>query len=218
METTTVPPRQPAEPQSTADAMGALEQALAHFETVLQELEGRIHAGTSAQLSKDDLASLKSTITGVLERLDAALRQLATQYQGLSSETGRLTAIAERLDVRMKELATTIDEIETAPPPAPPAPPEPQFSPNGQAIRVVLAGVPGFQGLMEAQRALSGLAAAEGASVVAYKNGEAALEVTLRAPVTAREIVEGLAELTGHQLLIEEARPEAARLRLRFVA
>ena len=211
------PSQEPPGPQSAVDAVEVLEQALSHFEAVLEELEGRVHsaaAGVSAQLTKDELAGLKSTVAAVLERLEDALRQLSTQYRGLSNEASRLTAVAERLEARMKELAGTIEQIEAEP--ARPA--EPQFVPNGQAVRVVLAAVPGFQGLMEAQRALSGLAAAEGASVIAYKNGEAALEVTLREPVTAREIVEGLSQVTGHQLLIEEARPEAARLRLRFVA
>ena len=47
--------------------------------------------------------------------------------------------------------------------------------------------------------------------------GEAALEVVLNAPVTARQIVDGVRNVTGEQLVIEESRPEAARLRLRFV-
>ena len=82
---------------------------------------------------------------------------------------------------------------------------------------VVLAAVPGFQGLMDIQRALSGLPQTEGASVVAYKNGEASLEVVLNAPVAARQIVDDIRESTGEQLLIEESRPEAGKLRLRFV-
>jgi hypothetical protein len=35
--------------------------------------------------------------------------------------------------------------------------------------------------------------------------------------VTAREIVDRLGESTSRQLLIEEARPETQRLRLRFI-
>ncbi|MBI4570925.1 MAG: hypothetical protein HY723_03165 [Chloroflexi bacterium] len=212
------PSQEPPGPQSAVDAVGVLEQALSRFEAVLEDLEGRVRnataAGVRAQLTEDELAGLKSTVAAVIERLEEAFRQLSAQYRGLSNEASRLTAVAEPLEARIKELAGTIEL--TGVEPASPA--EPQFVPNGQALRVVLAAVPGFQGLMEAQRALSGLAAAEGASVVAYKNGEAALEVTLREPVTAREIVEGLSQVTGHQLLIEEARPEAARLRLRFVA
>jgi hypothetical protein len=105
-----------------------------------------------------------------------------------------------------------------APVPAAPAkPPEPQFQAGTSPMSVVLATVPGFQGLMDIQRALSGLPQTESASVVAYKNGEASLEVVLSAPVTAREVVDGLRDATGEQLLIEESRPEAGKLRLRFV-
>ncbi len=82
---------------------------------------------------------------------------------------------------------------------------------------VVLAAVSGFQGLMDAQRALSALPQTEAASVTAFKNGEASLEVVLRSPVTAREIVASVRDSTGEQLLIEESRPEAGKLRLRFV-
>ncbi len=70
---------------------------------------------------------------------------------------------------------------------------------------------------MDTQRALTGLPETDNASVVAFKNGEASLEVTLNAPVSARQIVDGVRDATGEQLVIEESRPEDSRLRLRFV-
>lgn len=99
--------------------------------------------------------------------------------------------------------------------PKPVAPEETQFHPADRPVAIVLAAVPGFRGLMDAERALSGLAAAEGASVVGYNKGEASMELTLRAPLSPREILDALRASTGHQVLIEEARPEA--LRLRFI-
>ena len=41
------------------------------------------------------------------------------------------------------------------------------------------------------------------------------LKAMLREPLTARRILEGLRS-AGHRVLIEESRPEANRLRLRF--
>ncbi|MDZ4278459.1 MAG: hypothetical protein U1B78_04910, partial [Dehalococcoidia bacterium] len=94
---------------------------------------------------------------------------------------------------------------------------EPQFLPGARPMSIVLSAVPGFQELMEVQRTLSSLAATAGASVVAFKNGEASLEVALHGALTAREIIDGLGGTIGQHLLIEEARPDELRLRLRFV-
>ena len=41
--------------------------------------------------------------------------------------------------------------------------------------------------------------------------------MVLREPVTASRVVEALSESANQTLLIEESRPEALRLRLRFV-
>jgi hypothetical protein len=117
-----------------------------------------------------------------------------------------------------------------APPPAPPArpsivespveqegaPAEPQFAAGGEGIQLLISSVPGFQGLMEVQRALTHMPAVEGASVERYLDGEARIVLLLREPLTARRIVDGLTEYIGEALSIEEARPEALRLHLRF--
>jgi hypothetical protein len=107
--------------------------------------------------------------------------------------------------------------IEAAPSPAAPAAREPHFEPGEQALGVVIGAVPGFQGLMDVQRGLSGLPAVAGAPVRRYKNGEALLEVALREPVSVTQIVQMLETTTGRTMLIEEAHPESLRLRLRFV-
>jgi hypothetical protein len=49
-----------------------------------------------------------------------------------------------------------------------------------------------------------------------YLDGEARIVLLLREPLTARRIVDGLTEYIGEALTIEEARPEALRLHLRF--
>jgi hypothetical protein len=97
-------------------------------------------------------------------------------------------------------------------------PPEPQFAAGGDGIQLLISAVPGFQGLMEVQRALTHMPAVEGASVERYLDGEARIILLLREPLTAGRIADGMSEYVGEPLVIEEARPEALRLHLRFSA
>jgi hypothetical protein len=71
---------------------------------------------------------------------------------------------------------------------------------------------------MEVQRALTHMPAVEGASVERYLDGEARIILLLREPLTAGRIADGMSEYVGEPLVIEEARPEALRLHLRFSA
>lgn len=187
---------QPAAPQAagplTSDPAEVLRQALAHVESMPR-----------------DLADLRRWLGDVFQHLDDVLTRLDGEARRLAETSSRLAQVAGRLE----------DRLAPGHPPAasePAVAEEPTFSP-GSAVGIVLAAVPGFQGLMDVQRALSSLPASEAATVLAFKDGEASLEVTLRSPITARQLVEGLHQATGHPLLIEEVRPEASRLRLRFV-
>ncbi|MCH7697660.1 MAG: hypothetical protein IH865_01790 [Chloroflexi bacterium] len=223
-----------------AEAAENLGQTLDHFEAMLDALESHVQPGepSSATVSGTTSAALRpgttGTMNGSVERLERMLNRLATQAQRLADGASDLALVAGEMEGRLGEVARAVREAPAREPVAQPAliedevevpekvlepdaPAEPQFDPADSPLSVALAGVPGFQGLMDAQRALTGLPEAEGASVVAFKNGEAALEVVLNAPVTARQIVDGVRNVTGEQLVIEESRPEAARLRLRFV-
>jgi len=189
---------QPAAPQPTPfsnDAAEVLRQALAQVESMPR-----------------DLADLRRWLAEVFSHLDDVLTRLDSEAHRLATTSARLSDVAARLEDRLRDgRAPAAGEPEAAAPAA-----EPTFVPNG-TIAVVLAAVPGFQGLMDVQRALSALPQAEGATVLAFKDGEASLEVRLRSPMTARQLVEALSHATGHSLLIEEVRPEASKLRLRFV-
>jgi len=77
--------------------------------------------------------------------------------------------------------------------------------------------VPGFQGLMEVQRALVRLPQVQSAAVRRYQDDEAAIQLVLSQPMTASAIAEGVSAATGRQLIVDDARPEALRLRLRFL-
>lgn len=193
-------------PEAAAPSGGqSLEATLARFEAMPSEF-----------------AELKRSLGDVFHRFEDALDHLGIEAKRLSNEASALALMADRLQARLSDLERALNGGEHRRWEAPareeaPAPEEPQFRPSDQGVSVILAAVPGFQGLMDAQRALSGLPSTEAASVLAYKNGEASLQVVLRQPVSARQIVEGLQQSTGQQILIEESRPEAQRLRLRFV-
>jgi hypothetical protein len=227
-----------------AEAAQVLERALVQVESMLGKLEGGAERPARAEerreIVPEELTELTQALRQVAQRLEGTLDHLGIEGQRLSNEASRLSLIADRLEARLDGLTRALREggppltaeparapepiVEGGPPPTaeparapePTVPQEPRFRPADHAVAVVIAAVPGFQGLMDAQRGLSGLPAVEGASVHRYQNGEASLEIALRSSVTAGEIVEGLREATGHQLVIEEARPEALRLRLRF--
>ncbi len=165
-----------------------------------------------------ELNELRRMVREVARRLEDAIDRFDSERQRLVDQTERLAQIAARLEDRLNDLSVAAPtQAQAQPSTLAAAANEPQFGPGNGPVDVVLAAVPGFQGLMEVQRALSGLPSSERASVVAYKNGEASLEVQLLAPMSAQQIVEGLRSATGHRLLIEEARPESNRLRLRFI-
>jgi hypothetical protein len=217
--------------KESADAAENLEQTLDHFESMLEALESHIEPDGPSDAA--DASGTTGAMNGSIDRLEKMLNRLATQAQRLADGASDLAQVAGQMEGRMGEVARAMREApsrERAPAPAltedetaelegvlePVVPAEPQFE-AARPLSVVLAGVPGFQGLMDTQRALTGMPETEGASVVAFKNGEASLEVALNAPVSARQIVDGVRSATGEQLVIEESRPEDAKLRLRFV-
>lgn len=221
------------------EAAQNLEQTLAHFESMLDALENQVHANSPvAERAASGKRAADPALNGTVERLESILNRLSTQAQRLSDGASDLAQVAGQMESRLSDVARAVREGVAAPrvaeapaevptetpedvlepePKTPEEPAEPQFQPGDSPLGVVLAAVSGFQGLMDAQRALSALPQTEAASVTAFKNGEASLEVVLRSPVTAREIVAGVRDSTGEQLLIEESRPEAGKLRLRFV-
>ena len=236
MVTTSDPQRQSASSNGPADgapkrsageAAEKLQRTLSHFETMLQALEGQLPGSTppaaDAEVNAAEEAGLNDGMGRFFERLDSAFERLDAQAARLSDGASDLALVAGRVEAVLSDLTRTLgraarlEEAQAVSEPESSVPAEPQFQPGDQAVGVVLVALPGFQGLMDAQRALSNLQEAEGASVVAYKNGEASLEMVLREPVTASRVVEALSESANQPLLIEESRPEALRLRLRFV-
>jgi len=150
---------------------------------------------------------------------------LVETLEKFSDILAQLVAHTEQLATRMSELSVAVAALGDARPPAPPAPApkpqlpemEPSFAPGGEGVDVTIAAVPGFQGLMEVQRALVRLPQVQSAAVRRYQDDEAAIQLVLSQPMTASAIAEGVSAATGKQLIVDDARPESLRLRLRFL-
>ena len=144
-----------------------------------------------------------------------------------SSVLTRLVQHTEQLAERMSELTEAVAAIAEQRSRVPQAPPftakpqlpemEPSFAPGGEGVDVTIAAVPGFQGLMEVQRALVRLPQVQSAAVRRYQDDEAAIQLVLSQPMTATAISDGVSSGTGKRLMVDESRPDALRLRLRFL-
>lgn len=159
---------------------------------------------------------------------DARAPQITPELVDALSRFGdiltRLIDHSEHLTSRIDELSAKVDGLAQAPRtgPALTAKPqlpemEPSFAPGGEGVDVAIAGVPGFQGLMEVQRALVRLQQVQSAAVRRYQDDEAAIQLILSQPMTASAIAEAITAATGTQLTVDDSRPESLRLRLRFL-
>ena len=217
-----------------SEAARILTRALDRVEDVLNRAEGYSGGRLSAaqppgeEANGADLSELRRSLRHALDRLEDAIDHVGIEEQRLSDQVAELGLLSQRLERRLDGIARLLEHAvgrlapaereairEAAP--TPQEIEEPCFT-AGSGVGLVISDVPGFQGLMEVQRGLSRLPAVESASVKRYQNGEASVEVMLREPATASEIVDAIGAATGASLLIEEARPEASRLRLRFAA
>jgi hypothetical protein len=167
---------------------------------------------------------MQSTFRSLRDYFDRAEDRMDHDRRFLTEQVASLTRSVERLERRLEDLPTSRAPAtapgQPPPPPAEAAPTpeetEPAFMPSSEGLTLVISSVPGFQGLMEAQRALTRMPSIEGASVERYFDGEARVVLTLSQPVTASRLVETLSQATGQQAEVEESRPEANRLRVRF--
>lgn len=154
--------------------------------------------------------------------------QLIETLERFSGVLTRLVEFTEQIGVRLNELTDAVNvlaeiRMQAPAPSQPSAKPqlpemEPSFAPGGEGIDVTIAAVPGFQGLMELQRALVRLPQVQSAAVRRYQDDEAAIQLVLSQPMTASAIAEGLTSSTGRTIFVDEARPDALRLRLRFLS
>lgn len=181
-----------------------LERAAQILAQALMEAEVILASDRDARAQTVSPAVLEA-----LERFGEVLMRLVEHTEVMASRMADLTeAVGALADQRTTQPA----------PPAPMAETEPRFAPGGEGVDVVIAAVPGFQGLMEVQRALVRLPQVQSAAVRRYQDDEAAIQLVLSQPMAASAIAEGVSAATGKRLVVDESVPQALRLRLRFLA
>ena len=149
-----------------------------------------------------------------LDRFGAVLTKLIEVNEQISERMNELTdAVTALFEANRQQPALA------AAPVAKPQLPEMEaaFAPGGEGIDVTIAAVPGFQGLMELQRALVRLPQVQSAAVRRYQDDEASIQLTLTQAMTPSAIAEGVSASTGRGIVVDEARADALRLRLRFI-
>lgn len=205
----------PAQGPSLEEVNELIRTLTEHFDHALDRLT------EERRLLVDEVLSSSRALKDYFER---AQDRMDEERRFLNEQVGSLSRANDRLERRLEELVASLAELrsEVQPPvrAVEAAPPmeerEPEFMPGEAPLTLIISSVPGFQGLMEAQRALMRLPSIEGASVERYFDGEARIVLTLKEPVSAGQLVETLSQATGQQAEVEESRPEALRLRVRF--
>jgi hypothetical protein len=165
----------------------------------------------------------QSAVRSGREQMDRGVDRMEQDRRFLAEQMSTLGRSVERLETRFDDLNRAVSESRRAAPiaeeqaaPVEETEAEPAFQPGGEGLTLVISAVPGFQGLMEVQRALTRVPAIEGASVERYFDGEARIVLTLSEPITATRLLEAMTEASGQELKVEESRPDAMRLRVRF--
>ncbi|MDE3096692.1 MAG: hypothetical protein KGK07_11935 [Chloroflexota bacterium] len=181
----------------------------------------------AARIIARALADAEIIIATDRERRQQQGPQMLDTLERFSVLLGKLVEHTEHLADRMTELTEAVAALADARAPAAPVPapaPTPQlpemeraFAPGGEGIDVTIESVPGFQGLMELQRALVRLPEVQSAAVRKYQDDEAAIQLVLAQPMTASALAAGITGSTGHPVIVDEALPGQLRLRLRFL-
>lgn len=148
----------------------------------------------------------RGLLTDQVTNLAGALDRLVTHLEGMSH------LMSELIERTATPQVTEPDTTEAAPAAA-----EPSFQPGGEGVSLSIAAVPGFQALMDLQKALMGLEQVASASVERFQEGDSRIQVVLRSAITAGQLTSALGSATGRSFVVEESRPELMSLRLKIV-
>lgn len=143
-----------------------------------------------------------------LERFGGVLTRLVEHTERLAERLAELTeAVAAIADSRATPVAATprLPEFASA------------FRAGGEGIDITISSVPGFQELMELQRALVRLPHVQSAAVHRFQDDEAGIQLVLSQAATGASIADAVAEATGYRIVVEESRADSLQLRLRFL-
>lgn len=197
-----------------------IQRLAALLAEMFAELQQSALEHSGAEAISQEIAAARHELENVAARLD---RQLGEEREQRLLLAGQLTGLASSLDglvnhlQGLSALMGRLLEGQSGVPAATSVTSEPAFAAGGEGLSLVLGSVPGFQALMEIQKALMSLAQVTGVSVERFQEGESRLLVHLSAAITAVTIVDALKEAGGFNIVVEEARPEFSRLRLKII-
>lgn len=178
--------------------------------------------GSSAS---QELASSRAVLQDLAQRMELQLAEDREQRLALAGQLTNLAGSLDRLVGHLQGLSQLMgDLLERLAQPGPIAPvatlaaiPEPTFRAGGEGVSVTITGVPGFQALMDIQKALIALDQVDSASVERFQEGDSRILLQLRGPLAAEAIAGALRAATGRAFVIEESQPALMRLRLKLV-
>jgi hypothetical protein len=187
------------EMQTLDDTRNApVRDEVARSSAVLQQLAQRMEASLAEDKEQ------RHVMAGQLSQLAGSLDSLVTHLQGLSH---LMADILERLAEPIAPAEEAVPEV----------PSEPSFPPGGEGVNLTIANVPNFGALPEIQRALLSMDEVSSASVERFSGDEARLVLQLTASITSSALADALHSTTTHQFVVEEARPELLRLKLKII-
>ena len=174
----------------------------------------------------DEVARNRIAIESLSQQMEQRLAEerqqrtlLADQITNLAGSLDRLVSHLEGISLLMSELvermAAPREAVEAPAPAAETA--EPLFRPGGEGVSLAIGAVPGFQVLMDIQKALMGFEQVSSASVERFQEGDSRIQIQLREAITGTQLATALGSATGHSFAVEESRPELMRLRLKIV-
>lgn len=211
--------REPRE-DATNRAASLIAQALAELQeaNAIEAAEARTELATNRTALQELTANIERHLAEEREQHVALGGQLST----LAGSLDRLVNHLQGLSTLMSDLLGRLAEPASASPAIPAAtesqaPAEAPFQPGGEGVSLTIVAVPGFQALMEIQKALTGIEQVAHASVERFQEGDSRLLVSLTGPITATDLVTALIHATGQAMAIEDSKPELARLRVKVV-
>jgi hypothetical protein len=203
---------------------GATNRAALLIAQALSELQDA-NALEAAEARKE-LASNRAALEALAANIERHLAEEREQHVALG---GQLTTLAGSLDrlvghlsglsTLMSDLLGRLGDVPAAAAPVAEAPvaAEAAFQPGGEGVSLTIVGVPGFQALMEIQKALTLMSQVGHASVERFQEGDSRLLVGLTAAITASDLIAALIQATGQAMTIEDSTPELARLRVKVI-
>ncbi len=206
-----------SESQSRPDQESSARVA-SSFARAFAELQEAIVGSSGLAGANGELQAARASIEELGRRLERQLDEDKEQRRVMGDQLGALAGSLERLVDHLQGLSTLMGDLleRLAEPAGVREPAEAAFHPGGEGIGLAISGVPGFQALMDVQKALSSMQQVAGASVERYNEGDSRILVHLRAPVTATEIAGAIRAATQYSAAVEESRPELSRLRMKI--